>query len=221
MNIIYARVSKPEQNIETQKENLWTYATARIGLDPSTIDVLDDKSTGTNIDRSGYREMMRRVREGEAEAVVVRNIRRLGRSMREIEANVREMIDDNSVGLYTMNDPFEVGPGEELSSHEELLLSVLAWAAQVEAETIRENSIAGLRAAQAAGKQVGRPPFGFTTGEDGYLQPGEDFGKAIDVIEAVETLEMSHREASRHTGVPRRTIPNILERKEMYLDETH
>lgn len=218
MNIIYARVSKPDQNIDHQKQNLWTYATERIGLDPATIDVLDDKATGTNINRSGYREMMRRVREGEADALVVRTVRRLGRTMREINENVREMIDDNGVGLYTMNDPFEVAPGGELSSHEELLLSVLAWAAQVEVENLRENTIAGLRAAQAAGKHVGRPPYGFTTGDDGYLQPNENFGKAVDAIEAVETLGWSHRKASRHTGVPRKTIVSILDRKEMYLE---
>lgn len=217
--VIYARVSTQDQNIKHQKDNLWEYATERLGIDPATIDVLADKRTGTNIDRSGYREMMARVRSGEADAVVVRTIRRLGRSMREINENVREMIDDNGVGLYTMNDPFEVEPGGELSTHEELLLSVVAWAAQVEAENLRENTIAGLRAAEAEGKWIGHPPYGFTTDDDGYLQPNEDFRKAIEAIEAVEDLGWSHRKASRHTGVPRRTIPNILDRRDLYMAE--
>lgn len=218
--LIYARVSKPEQNIGHQKENLWEYATDRLDTPADEIDVLADKRTGTNTDRSGYREMMERVRDGEVDAVVVRTVRRLGRSMREINENVREMIDDHGVGLYTMNDPLAVEPGGDLTSHEELLLSVLAWAAQVEAENIRENTIAGLRAAEAEGKWIGHPPYGFTTDDDGYLQPNENFQNAIEAIEAVEDLGWSDRKAARHSGVPRRTIPNILDRKELYLGES-
>lgn len=219
--VVYARVSKPEQNIEHQKDNLWSYTTERLGFDPAEndIDVLADKRTGTNTNRDGYREMMRRVREGEADAVVVRNIRRLGRSMREINENVREMIDDNGVGLYTMNDPFEIEAGSELSTHEELLLSVIAWAAQVEVENLRENTIAGLRAAEDAGKWTTRPPYGFTTDDDGYLQPNENFSNALEAIRAVEDLGWSERKASRHSGVPRRTVPAIIERKELYMAE--
>lgn len=217
--VVYARVSKPEQNIEHQKDNLWSYTTDILGYDPAEneIDVLADKRTGTNTNRDGYREMMRRVRGGEADAVVVRNIRRLGRSMREISENAREMIDDNGVGLYTMNDPIEVDPGDELNSHEELHLSVLAWAAQVEAENIRENTIAGLRAAEEAGKWTSRPPYGFTTDDEGYLQPNENFQNALEAIQAVEDLDWSHRKAARHSGVPRRTVPALLERKDLYM----
>lgn len=73
-----------------------------------------------------------------------------------------------------INDTLEVEAGEELSMQDKMLLNVLAWAAEVEAKKIKENTLAGLRAAEAAGKWVGRPPFGFTTDEEGYLQPNED-----------------------------------------------
>jgi len=42
---------------------------------------------------------------------------------------------------------------------------------------------------------------------------------AVDAIVAVEDEDWSHRKASRHSGVSRRTIPNVLERKELYLNE--
>lgn len=219
MNIIYARVSTGDQNIGTQKDNLWEYATGDLDIPAGQIDVLEDESTGTNIDRSGYREMMTRVRDGEVDAVIVRTIRRLGRTMREINENVHEMIEDHGSGLYVMNDPIEVDPGSELTSHEQLLLSVISWAAEVEAENIRENTIAGLKAAQEAGKWVGRPPYGFTTGEDGYLQPGEEYADARRAIYASEELGWSDRKIERHTGVPRRTVPSLVDRADLYIDE--
>jgi DNA invertase Pin-like site-specific DNA recombinase len=217
--LIYARVSKPEQNLDHQRENLWEYATDELGIDGSEIDVLEDKSTGTNTDRSGYRTMLERVRDDEADRVIVREVTRLGRTMRDISENVHEMVQDHDCGLYVMNDPIEVDPGDELTMHDKMLLNVLAWAAELEAKKIRENTIEGLRAAEAAGKWTTRPPYGFTTDEDGYLQPTEDFSKAVRAIRAVEEEGWSHRKAARHTGVPRRTVPNLLEREELYLDE--
>lgn len=217
--IVYARVSTGEQDLDHQEENLWEYATDDLGIDLANLDTLRDASTGTNTDRSGYREMMDRVRAGDVESIVVREVTRLGRTMREISENIHEVVEDHGVGLYVMNDNIEVEPGGELSMQDKMLLNVLAWAAELEAKKIKENTIAGLRAAEAAGKWTSRPPYGFTTDDDGYLQPTEGFGKALDAIEAVEELGWSHRKAARHSGVPRRTIPNILERKELYARE--
>jgi DNA invertase Pin-like site-specific DNA recombinase len=92
-------------------------------------------------------------------------------------------------------------------------------AAELEADMIKQRVVEGLRAAEDAGKWTTRPPYGFTTDEDGYLQPTDEFSNAVDAIVAVKDEGWSHRKASRHSGVPRRTIPNVLERKELYLEE--
>lgn len=217
--IIYARVSKPEQNLEHQEDNLWHYATDDVGVDGASVEVLSDKSTGTDTDRSGYREMLDRVRDGDADRVIVREITRLGRTMREISENVHEIVQDHGVGLHVMNDQLEVEPGDELTMRDKMLLNVLAWSAELEAKKIQENTRAGLQAAEAAGKWVGRPPYGFSTDDEGYLQPDENFGNAREAIIAVEEKGWSDRKAARHSGVPRRTVPNVVERKELYLDE--
>jgi lambda repressor-like predicted transcriptional regulator len=39
------------------------------------------------------------------------------------------------------------------------------------------------------------------------------------VIEAVEDLGWSKRKTARHTGVSRRTVARILDRRELYLGE--
>ncbi|KOX93253.1 recombinase family protein [Halorubrum tropicale] len=217
--IIYARVSKADQNLAHQEDNLWKYATDNLGVDGDDIDVLSDKSTGTDTDRSGYREMLARVRDADADRVIVREITRLGRTMREISENVHEIVQDHGVGLHVMNDQLEVEPGDELTMRDKMLLNVLAWSAELEAKKIQENTRAGLRAAEAAGKWVGRPPYGFSTDDDGYLQPTENFSKAREAIIAVEEKGWSDRKAARHSGVPRRTVPNVVDRKDLYLEE--
>jgi len=217
--IIYARVSKRDQNLEHQEDNLWTHATDDLGVDADEITVLSDKSTGTDTDRSGYREMLELVRDGDADRVVVREVTRLGRTMREISENVHEIVQDHECGLHVMNDNLEVEPGDELSMQDKMILNVLAWAAELEAKKIAENTRAGLRAAEAAGKWVGRPPYGFSTDDDGYLQPNENFSKAREAIIGVEENGWSDRKAARHSGVPRRTVPNVVDRRDLYLDE--
>ncbi len=217
--VIYARVSTEDQNLKHQEVNLWDYAVDDLGIDPEDITVLSDKSTGTNTDRSGYQSLMGMVRDGKIDQIVVREVTRLGRTMREISENIHEAVQDNNVGINVMNDQLKVEPGEELSMQDKMILNVLAWAAEQEAKKIKENTRAGLKAAREAGKWTTRPPYGFTTNDEGYLQPNENFGKAVDAIHAVEELDWSHRKASRHTGVSRRTIPNIIERKGLYLDD--
>lgn len=217
---IYARVSTDEQNLDHQRDNLWDYATEELDIDPADLVVLSDEATGTTTDRSDYRELMARVRDGDLDRVVVREVTRLGRTMREISANVHEMVEDHGVGLYVVNDSIEVEPEGELDMRDKMLLNVLAWSAELEAKKIKENTIAGLRAAEAAGKWIGRPPYGFTTDADGYLQPNDNFSKAYQAIQSIEEDGWSKRKASRHTGVPRSTLGNILERKELYEAES-
>jgi len=216
--VIYARVSTQDQDLEHQRENLWQYATDRLDIDPTSIEVFTDKATGTNQRRAGYKEMMSLVRSGDVERVIVREVTRIGRNFRDIHETVHEIVEDLGVGLSVVNDNLEIEPGDDLSMQDKMFLSMLAWGAELEAKKIKENTIEGLRAAEAEGKWLGRPPYGFSTDDDGYLQPNENYSNAIQAIEGVEELDWSHRKAARHSGVPRRTVPNLLERKELYLN---
>jgi len=214
---IYARVSTADQNIEQQKESLWDYVD-ELPFSVDDVEVIEDTSTGTNTDRSGYRRLMQLVEEDEIDAVVVRSVTRIARDMRDLYSTVDDLVE-HDCGLYIKNDSIEFPPGGDMEMRDKILFNTLALASELEAEMIRERAIEGLRAAEEAGKWTTRPPYGFTTNDDGYLAPSEDFDKAVRAILAVEEEEMSHRKASRHSGVPRRTIPAILERKDLYLSE--
>lgn len=218
-SVIYARVSTEDQNLDPQVENLWDYTTERLGIDGEDITVLRDKSTGTNIDRSGYREMMQLVRDGDADRVVVRAIDRIGRDLRDIHDTIYEIVDDHECGFHAVDDGLSSEAGEDMDIGFQASLFGLSLAAEIKAKKVKENTLEGLRAAEAAGKWTSRPPYGFTTDDDGFLQPNENYSKARDAIEAVEELGWSERKTARHTGVPRRTIPNVLDRKDLYLGE--
>lgn len=215
--VVYARVSTEDQQLAPQVENLRDYVTGRLDVPVSDVEVLRDKSTGTNIDRSGYREMMQLVRSGDADRVVVRAIDRIGRDIRDIHDTIYEIVDDYDCGFHAVDDGLS-SDGGEMDIGFQATLFGLSLAAEIKAKKVKQNTVEGLRAAEAAGKWTTRPPYGFTTDDDGYLQPTEDFQKAVRAIRAVEEEGWSHRKASRHTGVPRRTIPNLIEREELYLD---
>lgn len=218
-NIIYARVSTEEQDVQQQKETLYDYATDSLSLDPASLVVLEDEESGRTTEREGYQEMLRRVRMGEVENVVCRSLSRIGRNMRDIHNTVYEIVEENDVGLHVQKESVSIDAGGEMDIGDKALINAMSLAAEIEADLIRERAIDGLRAARAAGKCTHRPPYGFTTDENGYLQPDEEFRRAVQAILAVEDLDWSQRRAARHTGVPRRTIPQLLDRKEMYLAE--
>ena len=216
--ILYGRVSTTDQNIDHQMERLWELSTDDRDIDPSRIVPLSDEATGRNTERDGYKEMMRKVRESEADLVICRSLSRLGRNMRDIYNTVYEIVEDHNAGLLVAKDGIEIEPGDELDTKNKVYINALGLAADIEADLIRERTLEGLRAAERAGKRIGRPIYGFS-GEDGSIYPNENYRKAVMAILADEELEWSHRKIERQIGVPRRTVPRILNRKDVYLDD--
>jgi len=218
---IYARVSTPDQSLEGQKKSAWEYVTETLEVPPADIVVLEDKSTGTDTDRSGYRDLMAKAESEEIFRVVVREVSRIARNMRDLNRTVGRLVDDHGVSVHIIDAGLQIGEdtGDELID-DEIVLQLLGIAAELEAKLNKERTMAGLAAAQAAGKHTGRPPFGFDTDDDGYLVPNQDFDTALAVIERIEDEDQSIRSTAKHAGVSRATIRNIVDRKELYLSES-
>jgi DNA invertase Pin-like site-specific DNA recombinase len=218
---IYARVSTEEQSLEGQKKSAWEYTTDTLGVPKSEVIVLEDKSTGTDTDRSGYREMMSLAESAEIERVVVREVSRIARNMRDLNRTVGQLVDDNDVSVHIIDADLHIGEdaGDSLID-DEMVLQLLGMAAELEAKLNKERTMAGLAAAKEAGKHTGRPPFGFDTDDDGYLVPNENFDTALAVIERVDAHDESVRSTARYAGIARSTVRNIMDRKEFYLAET-
>lgn len=213
---IYARVSTEEQSLEGQKKSAWEYATDVLGAEKSDIIILEDKSTGTDTDRSGYRELLSRAESGDIDRVVVREVSRIARNMRDLNRTIGRLVDDQGVSVHIIDADLHIGEDADSGLvDDEMVLQLLGMAAELEAKLNKERTMAGLAAAEEAGKHTGRPPFGFDTDDEGYLIPNDNFDTALAVIDRVDEGE-SIRSTARHAAITRSTVRSIVDRREMY-----
>ena len=90
----YARVSSADQNLDRQLD-----AFAELGLDA----VYEDKASGKDFDRPGWRRLKRRLRAGDV--LYVLSIDRIGRNYDEIIAEWRELTRDRGVDIVVLDMP--------------------------------------------------------------------------------------------------------------------
>ncbi len=146
----YARVSSADQNLDRQLD-----AFAELGLDA----VYEDKASGKDFDRPGWRRLKRRLRAGDV--LYVLSIDRIGRNYDEIIAEWRELTRDRGVDIVVLDMPLldtrKSVDGVTGSFIADIVLQLLAYVAQVEREKIHERQAQGIAAAKARGKHLGRP----------------------------------------------------------------
>mgnify|MGYP006289759429 CR=1 FL=1 len=211
----YCRVSTEEQNLERQLESTTAYAERELDATLSELEVFRDKSTGTNTERSGYREMMDRVENGEFDAVVVHETSRLARSLQDLDRTV-ERITDANAGLHFARDnlpPFTA----ESDPMGRLMLQMLGAFAEWEARVKQMNTKEGIAARQRADSDYhhGRAPFGFEK-DDGHLVEGENYHQVVAVLDSVQKGEISKRKAAHELDTSRSTITRALNRAALY-----
>ena len=156
---------------------------------------------------------MRCIRAGEVERVIVLEVSRLSRSMRDLATTVETIVDENDTGLHVLDMNLAIEPGDD-DPYQRAFVNIMGTIAQLEADMIRERTRSGIEAAKQAGKYTGRPPFGFGVADD-YLTPNEDYDVAVEILERIEKGE-SKRSTARFAGISRSTIDRILERRELY-----
>ena len=212
---LYCRVSTDEQSLARQRKITSEYATDRLGVPPSAIELYLDKRTGTNTERDGYRRLMQDIENGEIERVIVSEVSRVSRSVRDFSATVERVVDENGVALHVLDMGIDLNP-DERDPYTRAFLTVAATFAELEAEIKRENTREGMVAARDQGKWTGRPPFGFDVGPEGYLAPNDDYETALVVIDELDK-GTSKRQLARRAGIARPTVRRIDENRARYL----
>ncbi len=146
----YALVSSADQNLDRQLD-----AFAELGLDA----VYEDKASGKDFDRPGWRRLKRRLRAGDV--LYVLSIDRIGRNYDEIIAEWRELTRDRGVDIVVLDMPLldtrSDAEGVTGAFISDIVLQLLAYVAHLEREKIRERQAQGIAAARARGKHLGRP----------------------------------------------------------------
>ena len=183
----YARVSTKEQNEQRQ-----IVALEEFGLDRKQI--FTDKQSGKDFERTNYRKLVRRLKEGDT--LVVKSIDRLGRNYEEILEQWRIITKDKGAAIVVLDMPLlDTRKNRDLTGTliADIVLQLLSYVAQTEREFIRQRQAEGIAVAKAQGVRFGRPPL---------AQP-EEFPA---VHQAWLKKEISAREAARRLGVTHKTF---------------
>ncbi len=183
----YARVSTKEQNEQRQIIGL-----KKFGLEEKNIFV--DKQSGKDFDRTQYRRLIRRLRDGDL--LVVKSIDRLGRNYSEILEQWRIITKERRAAIVVLDMPLlDTRKTNDLTDTliADIVLQLLSYIAETEREFIRQRQAEGIAAAKLRGVKFGRPE---------KEKPSE----FPAVFLAWQRGKLSARAAAKHLGVTHRTF---------------
>lgn len=148
----YARVSTREQNLDRQLE-----AFRRLGADER--DIITDKESGKDMERTGYRALRDTLlRSGDT--LVIKSLDRLSRCKADIKSELeffqRQGIRLKIIDLPTTMTDWPEGQEWVRDMINNILIEVLGTIAEQERMTIRQRQAEGIAAAKKAGKHLGR-----------------------------------------------------------------
>lgn len=135
----YARVSTQEQKVESQLDELRRAGCSRVYAEKIS-------SVGH---RPGWSALMGEIRKGDS--VVVVRLDRIGRKLAEVVVCLDTLAGE---GVYVRALAQQL---DTRSAQGKALVGLFAWLAETERSLIVERTIAGLEAARARGRNLGRP----------------------------------------------------------------
>lgn len=149
----YARVSSHEQNLDRQIEAL-----KQLGINER--DIITDKVSGKDLERSGYQSLKNTMlRDGDT--LIIKSLDRLSRNKEHIKQeleyykarNIRVKVIDLPTTMIDLPD----GQTWVFDMINNILIEVLSSIAEQERLTIRQRQAEGLKVAKEKGKHLGRP----------------------------------------------------------------
>ncbi len=141
----YARVSKGEQNLDSQVDALLHYGCLK-------KNIFVDKISGSKRERPGLAKCLEIIQPGDT--LVIWRLDRLGRSLKHLIETV-ETLQEQNIGFKSIRD----GHMDTTTASGELIFNIFSSLAQFERKLIQERTKAGLKAARARGRLGGRPPL--------------------------------------------------------------
>lgn len=220
----YCRVSTTDQNLDRQLEATTQYAQKHLETALADTKVYKDKSTGTDTDRSGYQELLEDVEHGlekqewygdaEIDAVVVKSVSRVARSIRDLDRTV-ERFEEHDTELHLIDESLVMKPDDE-DPFQRAMFQLLGVFAELEANITQNRVKEGIAIRQDNEEyHHGPAPLGFEKNE-GHLIEAANFDNVRTTLEMVQNDELSKRKAAKELDTSRRTINRSLERAELY-----
>ena len=146
---LYARVSKEEQNIETQMVALRDYC-QRNNYE-MIEEYLDNGISGATDSRPAFNKMLEDMRTGKINCVLVYKLDRIGRSLQHL-LNLFEEFKNRGIEFISLTQNINTSTPEG-----KMFLRMLMVLAEYERELIISRINSGLDRVRAEGKTLGRP----------------------------------------------------------------
>ncbi|WP_366533418.1 recombinase family protein (plasmid) [Carnobacterium maltaromaticum] len=140
MIIGYARVSKEEQILDRQIDQLTEYGIDRM---------IQEKYTGTKKNRPGMEQLMQTIRSGDT--VVVESISRLGRNTLDI-LNLLQHLEKENVEFISLKEKMDTS-----TPTGKAMLQMMSVIAELERNLLAERVKEGIHASRRRGTAIGRP----------------------------------------------------------------
>lgn len=200
---IFARVSKTEgQNIDRQLDDLTGFCKKQ---NWDVVQTITEKISGSkrNIERPGLQKVLSLATTGKIQKVVISEVSRLGRSVKE-SIDVIEKLNDQKVSIYIQNIGMEtlLHDGKPNFMFKPILLTLVGFA-EMERDLLRERTKSGIAAARKRnGGKWGRP--------EGSQDAGEVLLKYKSVVKKINDYpSASLRDLAGMAGVAPNTVRKV------------
>jgi DNA invertase Pin-like site-specific DNA recombinase len=219
---IYARVSTDEQDVTRQLEECREHIGQQFPA-IEDVDVFADIISGAAEDSGEqYRSLWDAIETDDYDLVVVHELSRLSRlGAGEIHRFIQHCLEyETAIESLDIGLSIHVDDPRLQQTVYTMIANIMGDLAKIEHQQKLDRIQSGIRAAQQAGTWTGRPPRGFTVGEDQrlHVEPAE-FLETRAALERIARGESKHQVA-RDTGIPRSTLVRFYEneqRRRMYL----
>lgn len=151
MKYCYIRVSTDSQEYDRQRQIFKD----RGYLDGENCRYIEEKFTGTKINRPVFNNLLDIMKEGDT--LVVESLSRLSRGgvIRTLDL-ITDLVQKRKINVIIFKEGFELRAGEQPNSTTSLLLGIFSVLGQFERDLISERTKEGLKAVKSSGKKLGR-----------------------------------------------------------------
>lgn len=194
----YVRVSTEEQRQEEshirQRERLEQWA-ANADHDLTIFE--DIAVSGQSDSRPEYEAMMDRVRAGEFEMVVVRELSRFGRSLQRVLRDI-EVLDEHGTEFKTLDGQAQL---DTSTAQGKLLFQIIGAFNEFWANLARERAQEEIERRRAEGEPIGRPPKADAEAREEaqeWREKGLSYGEIQTLLREVHDVEVDRSTVYRY-----------------------
>ncbi len=149
----YVRVSKADQNVESQKNVISRYGVDHKLMVDEWIEVEMSSRKSTKDRRID--ELLQKINTGDI--IIVSELSRLGRSIKETLNTIENLIQSKKTRLIFIKQNLDMNPNNMNNLTNKVLITIFSMISELERDFISERTIEGLRARKAKGIKLGKP----------------------------------------------------------------